>query len=98
MTDTQQPTAAAQGFPAHPLLERAAVLADVPLTIEVLLDRSVLRLGEILALEPGSILTLKRSAGENIDVYANDVLLAFGEMVIIENVMGVRITDFRTED
>lgn len=77
--------------------EEIAVLADVPVHVEVILDRCVLHLADILALEPGSVLPLQRSAGENMDVYINGILLAFGEMVIIENSMGVRITDFRPE-
>jgi flagellar motor switch protein FliN/FliY len=40
---------------------------------------------------------MRRSAGENIDILIGGVVVAFGEIVIIENTMGVRITDFNTE-
>ncbi len=40
---------------------------------------------------------MQRSAGENIDIYIGSRLVAFGEIVIIESTMGVRITDFNTE-
>ena len=72
-------------------------IADVRLDIEVQLDQRWMKLSEILALEEGSILEMRRSAGENIDIYVGSKLLAYGEIVIIENIMGVRITDFNTE-
>jgi flagellar motor switch protein FliN/FliY len=46
----------------------------------------------------GSVIEMPRSAGENIDVYVSDTLIGFGEIVIIENSLGFRITDFRTEE
>ena len=78
-------------------LEQAAHIADVPIEVDVQLDQRWMKLREILELEEGSILEMKRSAGENIDIYVGSRLLAFGEIVIIENIMGVRITDFNIE-
>jgi flagellar motor switch protein FliN/FliY len=76
--------------------EQLAHIADVQIEVEVQLDQKWMTLGEILELKEGSILEMRRSAGENIDVYVGSRLLAFAEIVIIENVMGVRITDFNT--
>jgi flagellar motor switch protein FliN/FliY len=56
-----------------------------------------MKLSEILSLEEGSIIEMRRSAGENLDIYIGSRLAAFGEIVIIESIMGVRITDFNTE-
>ena len=53
---------------------------------------------QILRLEPGSVIQLSRSAGENIDILIGQVLVAFGEIVILEENMGVRITDFNEVD
>jgi flagellar motor switch protein FliN/FliY len=53
---------------------------------------------EILSLRRGSVITMTRSAGENIDILAGGSVLGFGEIVIIENTMGVRITDFNEEE
>jgi len=75
-----------------------SLLADVPLDISVELDHRVLTLREVLELETGSVIGMRRSAGENIDILIGGVVVAFGEIVIIENTMGVRITDFNTED
>lgn len=72
--------------------------ADVPLEIEVELDRRVLSVREILELEEGSVIGMTRSAGENIDLYVGGRLVGYGEIVLIENNLGVRITDFNTED
>ena len=50
---------------------------------------------EVLRLEEGSVIETARSAGENIDIYIGGVLCGWGEVVVIENWLGVRITDFR---
>ena len=74
------------------------LLANVPMEIAVELDQRILSFREILDLEPGSVIAMRRSAGENIDLLIGGVVVAFGEIVIIENAMGVRIIDFNSED
>ena len=78
--------------------QEVAKLADVPLEIEVELDRVELKVGALLDLDVDSILEMPRSAGENLDIYIGGKLVGFGEIVIIENTMGIRITDFKSED
>jgi len=78
-------------------LDEIARLADVPLPIEALLDRKTMTMRELLSLDVGGVLRLDRSAGENIDVYVSDALLAYGEVVVIESTLGVRITAFAQE-
>ena len=73
-------------------------IADVPLEIEVELDRVELKISALLDLDVDSILEMPRSAGENLDIYIGGRLVGFGEIVIIENTMGIRITDFKSED
>ena len=77
--------------------EEIAHVALVPIDVEVLLDRRWMKLSEVLALEEGSVIEMMRSAGDNIDVVIGKKLAASGEIVIIENVIGVRITDFVNE-
>ncbi|MFB3826440.1 MAG: FliM/FliN family flagellar motor switch protein [Bryobacteraceae bacterium] len=72
-----------------------APLGDVPVEIEVQLDRRMMTVREILRLGPESILELGRSAGENVDVVAAGVQLGCGEVVVVENTVAVRITDFK---
>jgi len=78
-------------------LEEIASLSDVPVEIEVELDRRSMRARDVLRLEEGSVIGTERSAGENIDLYIGGVLCGSGEIVVIENTLGVRITDFRDE-
>ena len=73
-------------------------LADVPLEVSVELDRRVMTLREILELKSGSVIRMTRSAGENIDILIGESLVGFGEIVIIEDSMGIRITDFNLEE
>ena len=78
--------------------QQVAKIADVPIEIEVELDRVPMKIGALLDLDLGSIIEVPRSAGENLDIYIGGKLVAFGELVIIENNMGIRITDFKNED
>ena len=75
--------------------EAIAPLGEVPVEIEVELDRRMLTTREVLRLAEGSLIGTARSAGENIDIYIGGVLCGSGEIVVIENTLGVRITDFR---
>jgi len=77
--------------------EEIAPLAEVPVDIEVELDRRVMRTRDVLDWEEGSVIGTSRSAGENIDIYIGGVLCDSGEIVVIENALGVRITDFRDD-
>jgi flagellar motor switch protein FliN len=77
--------------------EEIASLGEIPVEIEVELDRRTMRTREVLELTEGMVLGTSRSAGENIDIYIGGVLCASGEIVVIENALGVRITDFRDD-
>jgi len=78
--------------------EQIANFSDITLDIEVELDRKLMSVREILGLEEGSVFRLNRSAGENIDILIGQALVASGEIVILEENMGVRITDFNEDE
>lgn len=78
--------------------EQIAHYSDVPVTVDIELDRRVMTMRDVLELEAGSVIKMSRSAGENIDVLVGGTLVAFGEIVIIEDAVGVRITDFSSEE
>ena len=82
------------------MLTTAEVTAfpEVVFDINVELDTRVMKVAEILDLKPGSVIRMTRSAGENIDILVGGSLIGYGEIVIIEDAMGVRITDFRLEE
>jgi flagellar motor switch protein FliN/FliY len=73
-------------------------MGDIPLHIEGVLDTRGMAMSAVAALQLGDVVSLHRSAGENIDILVNGVLLGFGEIVIIEDIMAVRITDFANEE
>ena len=77
--------------------EEIAHLADVRMHVEVELDRTMMVVRDILALDKGSVIAMSRSAGENIDIVIGGTLVGSGEIVIIEDTVGVRITDFRED-
>jgi flagellar motor switch protein FliN/FliY len=78
--------------------EQFAHFADIPVEIAVELDRRILTMRYLLKLREGDLISTTRSAGENIDIYIGGALVGFGEIVVIENMIGVRITDFKDED
>lgn len=79
-------------------LEEIAGVADVPVDVEVELGRRVMSIAQILELGPESVIRMGRSAGDNIDILVGATLIGYGEIVIIEDAVGVRITDFRVEE
>ncbi len=81
-----------------PAMDEIAHIRDVPVEVEVELDRKVITVADILDLQAGSVIRMTRSAGENIDILVGGALIGFGEIVIIEDAVGVRITDFCGED
>ena len=78
--------------------EEIAHVAEVPVDLEVELDRKTMAIGAILDLKQGSVIKMNRSAGENIDILVGGALVGCGEIVVIEETMGVRITDFNAEE
>ncbi|ASS99933.1 flagellar motor switch phosphatase FliY [Geobacillus thermocatenulatus] len=84
-------------FDAPPLAATEArnleLLFDVPLQVTVELGRTKRSVQEILQLSTGSIIELDKLAGEPVDVFVNNKLIAKGEVVVIDENFGVRITD-----
>jgi flagellar motor switch protein FliN/FliY len=76
-------------------LEEIAHLADIRINVEAELDRITMTIEKILELESGTVIQTNRSAGENIDLVIGGSRVGSGEIVIIEEAVGVRITDFR---
>lgn len=74
------------------------VFADVQMDVEVQVDRRPMTLKQILEMEDGGVIKLPRSAGENMDVLIGGALIGRGEVVIIDDTVGIRITDFGEED
>ncbi len=69
------------------------VLLDVAVTISMEVGRARLPIRNLLQLNQGSVVELERAAGEPLDVYANGTLIAHGEVVVVNEKFGVRLTD-----
>jgi flagellar motor switch protein FliN/FliY len=66
---------------------------DVPVQVSAVLGRAHMDVGELLNLGPGTVLELDRKVGEAIDIYVNNRLVARGEVVLVEDKLGVTMTE-----
>lgn len=71
---------------------------DVPVNVSAVLGRTRLEVGELLRLGPGAVLELDRRVGEAIDIFVNDRLVARGEVVLVEDRLGVTMTEIIKSD
>ncbi len=69
------------------------LLLDVSLKVTVELGRTRMKLAQILELQQGSVVELDRPAGDPVDIFVNDRLVAYGEVVVVDDKFGVRITE-----
>jgi len=83
---------------ANPVTRDMALLLDIELPVAIELGRTSLLIREILKLGPGSILELDKLSGEPVDIYINDKRFAQGEVVVIDENFGVRITELLRPD
>ncbi len=70
---------------------------DVPIELSVELDRKTMRVRDIIELQAGSVIKLNRSAGDNLSLLLHGLVVGYGEVVVIEDTMGIRITDLVPE-
>ncbi len=101
MSVTVQPDADAK-HAALPTLEAGGggapdvnldVILDVTVTLSIEVGRTRIPIRNLLQLSQGSVVELERAAGEPLDVYVNGTLIAHGEVVMVNEKFGVRLTD-----
>ena len=68
-------------------------LLDIPLNVRIELGRTKMRLEDVLALGKGSVVPLDQLAGEPLDIYVNDKLVAKGEVLVLHDNFCVRVTE-----
>jgi flagellar motor switch protein FliN/FliY len=78
------------GSDARPNID---VILDVPVTLSLEVGRAQMSVGRLLRLTQGSVVELDRNAGDPLDVYVNGALVARGEIVIVNDKFGIRLTD-----
>jgi flagellar motor switch protein FliN len=71
---------------------------DVPVQVSAVLGRARMDVGGLLKLGPGAVLELDRKVGEAIDIYINNRLVARGEVVLVEDKLGVTMTEIIKSD
>jgi len=69
------------------------LILDIPLRVTVELGRTKMPVNELLNLTQGSVIELSKLAGEPMEVYVNEKLIARGEAVVVNEKFGVRLTD-----
>jgi flagellar motor switch protein FliN/FliY len=82
----------AEAAPKHSAADLEAVF-DVPVTVSAVLGKSAMEVSQLLKLARGTIVELDRKVGEAIDVYVNDRLVARGEVVLVEERLGITMTE-----
>jgi flagellar motor switch protein FliN/FliY len=68
-------------------------ILDVPVTLSMEVGRSRIPIRNLLQLNQGSVVELERAAGEPLDVFVNGTLIAHGEVVVVNEKFGIRLTD-----
>jgi len=91
------PTGTDVGYNEDEYATRAAAdleaVFDVPVQVSAVLGRAKMDIGDLLKLGPGAVLELDRKVGEAIDIYINNRLVARGEVVLVEEKLGVTMTE-----
>lgn len=99
-TDVQKlPEFSASGTaPSPPGKQDLGAIFDVPVKVQAVLGRARMPIGDLLKLQVGTVVELDRRVGEPVDVFVNNRLIARGEVVLIENVLGVTLTEIVRDD
>ncbi|MBW6525529.1 flagellar motor switch protein FliN [Sphingomonas sp. RHCKR7] len=104
----EQPAAGAETAPPPPPAPAAIdtppnadslqAVMNVPVKLRAVLGRSRMELHRLLRLRPGDVLPLDRRAGEPVDLFVNNRLVARGEVVLVDNALGVTLTEIVRQD
>jgi flagellar motor switch protein FliN/FliY len=92
-TEAPAPQAQAATKPASPQVQSLDFILDIPLKVTVELGRTKMAIREVLQLAQGSVVELSKFAGEPLEVLVNDKLIARGEVVVVNEKFGIRLTD-----
>ena len=83
---------------AKELDENISAIHDVPVQITAVLGKSTMQVSQLLKLSRGAVVELDRKVGEAIDIYVNNRLVARGEVVMVEDQLGVTMTEIIKSD
>lgn len=74
------------------------LILDIPLDVKVELGRTRILINDLLQLGQGSVVELHRQAGDQVDMLISDKLVARGEVIVVEDKFGIRLTDIISPD
>jgi flagellar motor switch protein FliN/FliY len=79
-------------------LDEIEAVLDVPVKVKAVLGGARVPVGELIRMRSGSVLELDRRVGEPVDVYVNGRMIARGELVLIDGLLGVTLTEIVKQD
>lgn len=82
----------------QPMAEDVTAIYEIPVQISAVLGRSTMQVSQLLKLGRGAVVELDRKVGEAIDIYVNNRLVARGEVVVVEDKLGVTMTEIVKSD
>lgn len=82
----------------EPMAKDVTAIYDIPVQISAVLGRSTMQVSQLLKLGRGAVVELDRKVGEAIDIYVNNRLVARGEVVVVEDKLGVTMTEIVKSD
>lgn len=82
----------------EPMAGDVTAIYDIPVQISAVLGRSTMQVSQLLKLGRGAVVDLDRKVGEAIDIYVNNRLVARGEVVVVEDKLGITMTEIVKSD
>lgn len=74
-------------------MDDADLILDITVGLSVELGRTNMKVRDIMALAPGTVLQLDKKVEENVELYVNDKLIGRGEVVVVDDSLGIKITE-----
>ena len=97
LNGSEEASALSAQFPDEPKLEQQVrsldLILDIPMQVTVELGRTRMPIKEVIQLSQGSVIELSKLAGEHLEVFVNNKLVARGEVVVVNEKFGVRISE-----
>lgn len=90
MNDEAMASALSEGDSGNITLD---AVSDIPVNVSVVLGKTSMQVSQLLKLGRGAVIELERKVGEPIDIYVNNRLVARGEVVVVEDKIGVTMTE-----
>ncbi len=98
LSEVAEPQEQAAPVADAPAAAPLSALDHVPVRVEAVLGRTRIAVTDLLALSPGAVIELDRKVGEPVDILVSDRLIARGEVVLIDGLLGVTITQIVRAD